>query len=206
MKGTNKKYVIGSSIAVVLGVLLYFNANNIKKEIDDSEVRFQLYSLENIGWKSKKNVQKVDDIIFEATEVPIQYYILKDKGKQDLFTIDSIFQENKTERIYEFTFLQDEEKDLLASDFTKRSYEDAVKYISFGLDKDFYIVTSKKDTIKANGVNFERSFKISPYQKVLIYFSGISPNDKVQLVYNDKLFRKGLLKFKFKDKYIKIDQ
>lgn len=206
MKGTNKKYVIGSSIAVVLGVLLYFNANNIKKEIDDSEVRFQLYSLENIGWKSKKNVQKVDDIIFEATEVPIQYYILKDKGKQDLFTIDSIFQENKTERIYEFTFLQDEEKDLLASDFTKRSYEDAVKYISFGLDKDFYIVTSKKDTIKANGVNFERSFKIAPYQKVLIYFSGISPNDKVQLVYNDRLFGKGLLKFKFKDKYIKLDQ
>ena len=59
MKGTNIKYVIGSSIAVVLGVLLYFNANSIKKEIDDSEIRFQLYSLENIGWKSKKNVQKV---------------------------------------------------------------------------------------------------------------------------------------------------
>ena len=28
-------------------------------------IRFQIYSLENIGWKSKKNVQKVDDIIFE---------------------------------------------------------------------------------------------------------------------------------------------
>jgi hypothetical protein len=66
------------------------------------------------------------------------------------------------------------------------------------------VVTAKKDTIPCSGVTFERNYKIAPYQKVLLFFSGIDPNDKIQLVYNDYLFRKGTLKFKFKDTYTKI--
>jgi hypothetical protein len=72
------------------------------------------------------------------------------------------------------------------------------------LDRDFYVVTSKNDTIPCSGVNFERNFKIAPFQKVLLFFSGIDPNDKIQLVYKDYLFKKGTLKFKFKDPYTEI--
>jgi hypothetical protein len=118
--------------------------------------------------------------------------------------IDSLYEQNKTERIIEFTFHQDEEKDLLDKKFTGLPFDDTIKYMSFGLDKDFYVVTSKNDTIKCQGVNYERSFKVTPYQKVLLFFSGIDPDDKIQLVYKDVLFRKGLLKFKFKDPYTEI--
>ncbi len=176
-----------------------------KKEIkDDSEIRERYFQLEKIGWKSKVHNQLVDDINFTVTEVPIQYFLLKDKGNEDLFLVDSLYDENKSERVIEFTFHQDEEKDLLQKDFTGMSYEEGVKYMSFGLEKDFYVVTSKKDTIKCSGVNFERSYKIAPYQKVLLFFSGINPNDKIQLVYQDYLFRKGTIKFKFKDPYTEI--
>lgn len=192
-----------SSLFCLFFVLLLFSCKKEKNK-DDSEIRDRYFNLENIGWKSRVYTQKVEDIGFIATEVPIQYYLLKDKGKEELFLVDSLYEENKTERVMEFVFQQEEEKDLLSKDFTGMEYTDAVKYMSFGLDKDFYVVTSKKDTIPCSGVSYERSYKIAPYQKVLLFFSGIDPNDKIQLVYNDYLFRKGTLKFKFKDTYTKI--
>lgn len=190
--------------------LIAFSISSCKKEVknqtpvDDGSIRYQLFQLEKFGWKSKLHSQKVDDIKFTATEVPIQYYLLKDQGNQDLFNIDSLYQENKTERVLEFTFEQEEEDDLLKDKFTSLSYEEGVKYMSFSLDKDFYVVTSKKDTIQCSGVSYERNFKVAPFQKVLLFFSGINPKEKIQLIYNDKLFKKGILKFQFKDTYTEI--
>ncbi len=187
-----------------------FFISSCKKEVeknqvvDDGSIRYQLFQLEKFGWKSKLHSQKVDDINFTATEVPIQYYLLKDQGNQDLFNIDSLYQKNKTERILEFTFEQEDEDDLLKDKFTSLSYEEGVKYMSFSLDKDFYVVTSKNDTIQCSGVSYERNFKVAPFQKVLLFFSGIDPKEKIQLIYNDKLFKKGILKFQFKDTYTEI--
>ena len=188
-------------LAFLLLALFSCKKDSQSKKIDDSEIRDRYFNLEKIGWKSRAYTQKIEDIGFTATEVPIQYYLLKDQGTENLKTVDSLYEENKRERVIEFTFQQDEEKDLLAKDFTGMEYTDAVKYMSFGLDKDFYVVTSKKDTIQCSGVTYERSYKIAPYQKVMLFFSGIDPNDKIQLVYTDYLFRKGTLKFKFKDTY-----
>jgi hypothetical protein len=194
-----------NKLILLLFVLAFFSCKKDRNEIkDDSVIRDRYFNLEKIGWKSRQYIQKVDDIGFVATEVPIQYYLLKDKGKENLLVVDSLYEEYKRERVIEFTFQQDEEKDLLTKDFTGMDYTSAVKYMSFGLDKDFYVVTSKKDTISCSGVTLERSYKIAPYQKVLLFFSGIDPNDRIQLVYNDYLFRKGTLKFKFKDTYTKI--
>ena len=194
----------GSNCYFLFLLLLLFSCKKEDKNFDDSEIRDRYFNLEKIGWKSRIYNQYVDDINFTATEVPIQYYLLKDKGNENLKLVDSLYEENKTERIIEFTFHQDEEEDLLKNNFTGMSYEDGVKYMSFGLDRDFFVVTSKNDTIKCSGVLYERSYKIAPFQKVLLMFSGIDPNDKIQLVYKDYLFRKGILKFKFKDPYTEI--
>ncbi|MDW8851440.1 hypothetical protein SD960_15145 [Flavobacterium sp. MMLR14_040] len=189
-------------------VFCVFLCISCKKETKDdftnSEIKDRYFNLEKIGWKSRAYTQKADDIDFTAIEVPIQYYLLKDLGNENLISVDSLYEENKRERIIEFTFQQDEEKDLLGNDFTGMEYTDAVKYMSFGLEKDFYVVTSKKDTIACSGVTYERNYKIAPYQKVLLFFSGIDPNEKIQLVYTDFLFRKGTLKFQFKDTYTQI--
>jgi hypothetical protein len=193
-----------SRSCLLLLVLVLFSCKKEDKVEGDSEIRSRYFQLQKIGWKSKVYNQYIDGINFTATEVPIQYYLLKDKGAQDLFLVDSLYEENKTERVIEFVFQQDEEKDLLEKDFTGMEYTSAVKYMSFGLDKDFYVVTSKHDTIACSGVNYERNYKIAPFQKVLLFFSGIDPNEKIQLVYKDYLFRKGLMKFKFKDPYTEI--
>ena len=188
MKDLNKLFC-------VFCVLLCFSCKKeTKEESRNSEIRDRYFNLEKIGWKSRAYTQKADDIDFTAIEVPIQYYLLKDLGNENLIPVDSLYEQNKKERVIEFTFQQDEEKDLLTNDFTGMDYTDAVKYMSFGLEKDFYVVTSKKDTIACSGVTFERNYKIAPYQKVLLFFSGIDPKEKIQLVYTDFLFRKGILK------------
>lgn len=185
-------------------VLIVSSCKKDSQSIEDSEIRNRYFNLEKIGWKSRVYTQKIEDIGYTATEVPVQYYLLKDLGAENLKTVDSLYEQNKKERIIEFTFQQEEEKDLLAKDFTGIEYTDAVKYMSFNLDKDFYAVTSKNDTIKCSGITYERTYKIAPYQKVLLFFSGIDPNEKIQLIYNDFLFKKGTLKFKFKDTYTQI--
>lgn len=194
-----------SKLFCILFVVLCISCKKeTKEDTRNSEIRDRYFNLEKIGWKSRAYTQKVDDIGFIATEVPIQYYLLKDLGTENLIPVDSLYEANKRERIIEFTFQQDEEKDLLEKEFTGIDYTDAVKYMSFGLDKDFYVVTSKKDTIACSGVTYERNYKIAPYQKVLLFFSGIDPNEKIQLIYEDYLFRKGTLKFQFKDTYTQI--
>ena len=205
MKGINRLLLLSLNYSFVFIFLLFFSC---KKESvgkkDDTAIRDRYFNLENAGWKSHQYIQKIDDLTYTATEVPILYYLLKDRGTEDLFLVDSLYEANKTERVIEFTFQQDEEKDVLTKDFSGMSYTDAVKYMSFGLDKDFYAVTGKNDTIQCNGVIFERNYKIAPYQKVLLFFSGIHPDDKIQLVYKDYLFKKGTLKFKFLDPYTEI--
>lgn len=194
----------------MISILLLFSCNKKEnkniKDVDDSAIRYKLFQLEDMGWKSKNNSQQIDDIDFTATEVPIEYYLLKDQGKSDLFNIDSLYNQNKFERIIEFTFSQEDEEDLLKEDFTNLSYEEGVKYMSFKMENDFYVVTSKNDTIKCSGVNYERNFKVAPFQKIMLFFSGIQPKDKIQLIYNDKLFGKGIVKFKFEEQYKEILQ
>lgn len=194
----------------MISILLLFSCNKKEnkniKDVDDSAIRYKLFQLEDMGWKSKNNSQQIDDIDFTATDVPIEYYLLKDQGKSDLFNIDSLYNQNKFERIIEFTFSQEDEEDLLKEDFTNLSYEEGVKYMSFKMENDFYVVTSKNDTIKCSGVNYERNFKVAPFQKIMLFFSGIQPKDKIQLIYNDKLFGKGIVKFKFEEQYKEILQ
>lgn len=185
-------------------VLFYSCGKEKNTNKDDSQIRFNYYNLENAGWKSRLHSQQVDNVHFTATEVPIQYYLLKDQGNEDLIKVDSIYQQNKTERIIEFTFHDDNEEDLLLEKFTQMDYESAVKYMSFEIQNDFVVVTSKNDTIKCSGALFERSFKVAPFNKIMLFFSNISPNEKIQLVYNDYLFRKGTLKFRFKDPILKL--
>src|SRR4051812_8792445 len=106
-----------SRLFCLLFVLLLFSCKKEKNQ-DDSEIRDRYFNLEKVGWKSRAYIQKVEDIGFMATEVPIQYYLLKDLGTENLKTVDSLYESNKRERVLEFTFQQEEEKDLLSKDFT----------------------------------------------------------------------------------------
>lgn len=187
----------------VFMTLFFFSCSKDKKTVEE-EHHYSIFQLEDTGWKSRTINNYTGRINYTATEVPIQYYILKNNPSKDLTNINSIYRENNSERIIEFEFRHDEDKDLLATNFTNIGYAEGVKYLSFSISKDFKVITSSNDTIQCLGVNFERNFKIAPFKRALLYFKGIPPKDNIKLVYQDKLFGNGILKFNFNETPIKL--
>lgn len=159
---------------------------------------YKIFNLEQQGWKSKRVNQFINDINYTATEVPLKYYLLKNTSTNPKL-VDSIYKANSKERIIEFEFQHSNEADLLIDKYTNKSYDDAVKYMAFTIEKDFTVVTSSNDTIQCSGVNFERNFKIAPFKRVLLYFNNINPNDNIKLLYQDYLFGNGIMKFNFNE-------
>ncbi len=196
-----KRCLPSASFLFLLIFCLSASCNKSPKSNKVSEYKF--FNLQQQGWKSKRVTQFINDINYTATEVPLQYYLLKNTNGNYKKT-DSLYQVNNKERIIEVEFQHSNEADLLLDKYTNKSYEDAVKYMAFTIAKDFTIVTSSNDTITCSGVNFERNFKVAPFKRVLLYFNNINPNDNIKLIYQDYLFGNGILKFNFNKTPLKL--
>src|SRR6476660_8676932 len=133
---------------LLLSLALVSNSCKDEKTVAEDDLHFRLQNLENAGWKSKNITQRIDDISYGATEVPIQYYLLKEIGSDKPMVIDSLYRVNKSERVFEVVFSQDDMKDLLSEEFTHMDYQSAAKYLSFNIQEDFYAVTNKNDTVR----------------------------------------------------------
>lgn len=173
-----------------------------KDSKNNSEVKntaYKLFQLENDGWKSKSITHFVNEIQYKATEVPIEYYLLKDQGSNNLSKVDSLSKKLNKERVIEVEFEHINNEDLLKSEYTSLDYDKSVMYLASTIRADFKAVTSSNDTIACAGVQFERNFKVAPYKKVLLFFGSIEPNETIQLIYEDRLFNNGIFKFKFNE-------
>lgn len=82
-------------------------------------------------------------------------------------------------------------------------YEARVKYMSFEMQKDIYLVQGK-DTLLPGLFQFERIFEVAPYSTVMFSFDNkkFNRNNEFTIVYNDKLFEKGFVKFNYKNKQL----
>lgn len=196
-----KRYKPSISFILLVVLSLIVSCNKASKSNPIPEYKF--FSLQQQGWKSKRFNQFINDINYTATEVPIQYYLLKN-NENNYAKVDSLYQLNAKERVIEIEFQHANEADLLLPDYTDKSYEDAVKYMAFTIEKDFTVVTSSNDTIQCSGVNFERNFKVAPFKRVLLYFNNIKPDDNIKLIYQDYLFGNGIVKFNLTDIPLKI--
>ena len=87
---------------------------------------------------------------------------------------------------------------------TNKNFDETFKYVSFKIFKDFKLLTNKGDTIQCIGAHFERTYDVAPYKRLLLYFSDINQNEEQYLIYNDKLFNKGIVKFNLKSSPIKL--
>lgn len=195
----NLNQINSNQLYLFLSVLICMNCSSKTTDEDN----YKLYNYNQNEWKSKQVIQYTNDINFTATEVPLEYYLLKNLGDKSS-KIDSLLLLNSKERVIEFQFQHITDNDLLKNKYTNLNYEDAVKYMAFKIEKDFKIVTSTNDTISCSGLHFERHFKITPYKKLLLYFDNIPQNIDFKLIYSDNLFNKGLLTFDFQDLPLKL--
>lgn len=189
--------------SIVIGVFMIFAMSCKKSNTNYTDQDYKFFNLSQEGWKSQRIIQFIDDINYTATEVPLQYYLLKNIGNNPQ-KIDSVFATNSDERVIEIEFQHADQTDLLLQEYTNKTYEDAVKYMSFKIEKDFKVVTTSNDTIMCSGVHFERNFKVAPFKRLLLYFNDIKPEDNIQLIYQDNLFGNGIIKFNFKETPLKL--
>ncbi|MHA7843655.1 MAG: hypothetical protein ACX93I_10070 [Winogradskyella sp.] len=191
------------SFKVVLLFLLLLSISSCEKNKETGDKDYKSFNLYNNEWKSKRITHSIDFLSYTATEVPLQYYILKNAPENSVKR-DSIILASSKERIVEIEFEHQNKEDLLLEEFTNKSYEESVKYMSFSIEKDFKVVTESNDTIKCNGVLFERNFKVAPFKRLLLYFNNIDPNETIKLIYNDELFGNGIMEFEFIEKPLKL--
>ncbi len=79
-------------------------------------------------------------------------------------------------------------------------YEERIKYVSFNMDKDLYIIQDNA-IIYPGLYHFERTFEVVPYLTVMMAFDNKKFDKKREftLVYNDRLFEKGMIKFNYQN-------
>lgn len=191
-------------ILVLLSVFLVSCKSEREKQWEQSSVSERLFELQSRGWRSNQLLNFKKDIQYRATQVPIEYYLLKNHGTANVVSFDSLVQRSAQERIVEFEFEHVAGDDLINSEFTDRSNQSTVTYMSAAIQNDFYAVTHKGDTIRPAGVLFERHFNVSPVKRLMLYFSGIPEGEDIKLIYNDQLFKNGQFEFDFQNAPIQL--
>ncbi len=177
--------------------LLFFACQVDHPNTPTTLIEQRLFQLGKDSWKSRQVAHQVGEIQYRATEVPLEYYLLKQEGNKDLLHIDSLAQAHRNERIVEFEFEHIGREDLLLAKHTSLNYDESVRYLASKIQDDFYAVTTARDTITCRGVHFERHFSISPFQRVLLYFGDVDPTQNLELHYRDRLYQQGDLEFDF---------
>ncbi len=81
-----------------------------------------------------------------------------------------------------------------------QQYEARIKYMSFEMQKDVFLVQGN-DTLYPGLFHFERIFEVAPYATVMLAFDNekFKPEQEFTVVYNDKLFNKGYIKYNYKN-------
>jgi hypothetical protein len=155
--------------------------------------------LEEKGVENEDNpIQEItiarNDIKYRAKKIPTALY-LKNKGLEGK-ELEEAVKEVNGEQLFYFEF---EEK--LKQDLIKKYFEDnldqQISYMSFEIYNDFKLINSKGDTINSDYSLYERNFHVAPYERILLSFSGVDPDEEVQLIYKDNLFGKGKFDFQF---------
>lgn len=84
-----------------------------------------------------------------------------------------------------------------------QQYEWRVKYISFDMQNDIVLVQGR-DTLLPGLYQFERIFEVAPYATVMLAFDNkqFKKDKEFSIVFTDKLFEKGIIKFLYKDQQL----
>lgn len=100
--------------------------------------------------------------------------------------------------------LKEGQGELLKYDLrSPQQYNARINYVSFEMQKDIYLVQGK-DTLLPGLYHFERIFEVAPFTTIMLAFDNkkFNPENEFTVVYNDKLFNKGFIKYNYKQKQL----
>lgn len=157
------------------------------------------------GFKKEKSI---DDITFSVLFKPYEYIICQEEKTQTIY--DSIII-RKTGELNEMQYfdlkieLNDGQGELLKHQLTSvEEYNKRVNYFAFEMQKDIQLLDGR-DTVSCLLFHFERAYDVSPLSTFLLGFpltKNIESKEKT-LIFYDRTFNKGVLKFTFKKDELK---
>lgn len=138
--------------------------------------------------------QQKGDIKFRLSKVPSGLFAERMVAKDPSLSFDEIYNDIASEQVFYLEFQENQKQDLMKKYF-KDDMDAAVSYMSFGIQENIRIRTLEGEIIKPNYTQYERTFHLTPYERIMINFSGLDENKEYELVYQDELFGKGEIIF-----------
>ncbi len=138
--------------------------------------------------------QKRGDIFFKAKKINTKFY-LANKGLTGA-ELKEALADLKNEQLYFIEFNEFQKQDLMKKYFNG-NMDQSVSYMSFDINKDFQIINAENDTIESSYSIYERNYHVAPFERILVSFSNLLPDEELNLVYTDRLFKKGKMNFDF---------
>jgi len=191
------------------GVLSTYESNN--QESNVPVINGKISPGEYISWVDKYYSQKVTigEITYELKYLPVSYMLLTNQEYSDEKQFQKDLKDNDNSHYFSLKISRsDYSGDPLKSGISSENeYYGRVEYLSFGIASDVVLIENG-DTLPCTVNSYERSFNVGPYITEMLTFSKGTekPVDRV-LVYNDRLFGNGPVKFRFgKEKFIQSPQ
>lgn len=99
--------------------------------------------------------------------------------------------DNEISLLFQIEIPTNGNQEFLKFETDSSTYDERVKYFSFGFKNDLALLVDGKDTIKITDYHFERNFGISP--KGTITMSTVLPkkSKKLEIIFNDRIYGKG---------------
>jgi len=141
--------------------------------------------------------KQLDDFDYQVQYKTPEYMAIKDIGTEMLTEKTFQKQKNKYDDMYFFDLILSSGKypNLLKAGANKEVYYSRIRYYTTEVAKDINLI-SGSDTLNFAMVHFERSYGITPYIKLVLAFEkGAVRNEKLHLVYNDRVFNTGKVRF-----------
>jgi hypothetical protein len=144
-----------------------------------------------------KEVKKVDGLVFSVQFKPALYMaMLEMRGFENVSKLDSISKTFNDQ--VDFNFVVENVKsndEPLRYEVDYSEYQKRVAYTLSGFERDFYIINGKQ-TVPCSFAHYEPTYNIGAKNVFVLSFGlKLDVNQDLQLVYEDKVFNKGVLKF-----------
>lgn len=136
-----------------------------------------------------------DNIVYKISKIDTKSHLIR-QGVTDSVELEVATSDLQNEQLFYIEFRDNLKKDLLKQEFKDDYYSSAIEYLTDRLKSDFVMVF-ENDTIEPSFYSYERNFHVASFERILLGFSNVKTDGNMELIYQDRLFRKGTIKFKF---------
>lgn len=189
----NNTYDIVVKVSFFLFGISIVSCNNASVLSGDDYLKF-IQEPENGFFLEKR----VDDIEFKLQYTTTEYMLINELRKTEIHkeVLDNKKRENEGLLFFKFKISSTQGGDILSfrSNSQEETYE-RINYMSYGMEQDLVLVNDK-DTIYPSLFNFARTYGVVPYADFIFAFDSKIGEHDILILFDDKIFNSGLLKFK----------